>query len=217
MHSSLNHILKEREKTAEEIGISSKTNEISTTCDVITSLVCRLEYLDSKVLLTGCVDDPGCLLVQLLANASQIFRAKNTNATAMVLKPIYDDICLTEENIDLVNNRFNLVLVALYRKDDSYENMCSHVGAVAQHIEILRHQGITVNGKHWRIKMHVGGDMKLLSAMMGLCGCSSEWTCVFCKCSTHDFVKSKEQWLPEGLPLRQVEEHLQMQHIHMNV
>jgi hypothetical protein len=215
VHPSLHHILKEREKIAEELGISSKTNEISTSFDVITSLVCRLEYLDNKGLLTGCVDDPGCLLVQLLADASQIFRAKNTNATAMVLKPIYDDSCLTEENIDLVNSRFNLVLVALYRKDDSYENLCSHAGAVAQQIETLRQQGVTVNGKHWRIKMPVGGDMKLLSAMMGLCGCSSEWPCVYCKCSTHDFSKSKEKWLPEGLPLRQLHEHLQMQHIPM--
>ena len=52
----------------------------------------------------------------------------------MVLKPIYDDSCLTEENIDLVSNRFNLVLVALYRKDDSYENLCSHAGVAAQQI-----------------------------------------------------------------------------------
>jgi hypothetical protein len=85
-----------------------------------------------------------------------------------------DDSCLTEENIDLVNNRFNLVLVVLSRKDDSYENLCSHAGAVAQQIETLREQCVTVNGKHRHIKMPVGGDMKILSAMMGLCGCSSE-------------------------------------------
>ncbi len=69
LHPSLHHILKERDKVAEELGISSKTIEISTTCDVIKSLVCRMEYLDNKGLLTGCVDDPGCLLVQLLADA----------------------------------------------------------------------------------------------------------------------------------------------------
>ena len=70
LHPSLHHILKEREKIAEELGISSKTNEISTTFDVMKSLVCRLEYLDNKGILTGCVDDTGCLLVQLLADAS---------------------------------------------------------------------------------------------------------------------------------------------------
>ena len=76
LHASLNHILKERMKIAEDFGISSKENEISTTFDVIKSLVCREEYLDSKGLLTPCVDDPGCLLVQMLADASQIFKAK---------------------------------------------------------------------------------------------------------------------------------------------
>ena len=73
LHLSLHHILKQREKIAEEPGISSKTNEISTTFDVIKTLLCRLEYLDSKGRLTGCVDDPDCLLAQILADASQIF------------------------------------------------------------------------------------------------------------------------------------------------
>lgn len=59
--------------------------------------------------------------------------------------------------------------------------------------------------------------MKLLSAMMGLCGCSSEWPCVFCKSSTHEFSKHKAAWLPEGLPSRELTEHMQMQHIPMDV
>ena len=54
--------------------------------------------------------------------------------------------------------------------------------------------------------------MKLLSAMMVLCGCSSEWPCMFCKASTGELFKHKEEWL-EGIPLRNLEEHLQMQHI----
>jgi len=149
-------------KFAEDSGASSKTNVISPTFDVIKSLVYRLEYLENKGLLTPCVDDPGCLLVQLLADASHIFRSKNTNTTTMVLKPIYNDSCLTEEHADLVNIRFNLVLVALYRKDDSYQNICSHAASVAQQIETTREQGVTVNGRHRRIKMPVGGDMKLL-------------------------------------------------------
>ena len=81
----------------------------------------------------------------------------------MVLKPIYDDSDLTEESVDLVNNRFNLVLVALYRKDDSYDNLCNHAASGAHQIEIIMEHGITVNGKHWRVKMPAGGDMELLS------------------------------------------------------
>jgi hypothetical protein len=88
----------------------------------------------------------------------------------MLLKPIYDNSDLIEESVDLVNNRFNLVLVAFHRKDDSYDNLCSHADYFAHQIEIIREHGITMNGKHWRVKMPVGGDMKLLSAMMGLCG-----------------------------------------------
>ena len=63
LNTSLNHILKERTKIAEDLGISSKDNEIGTTFDVMKSLVCREECMDSKGRLTHCVDDPGCLLV----------------------------------------------------------------------------------------------------------------------------------------------------------
>ena len=90
--------------------------------------------------------------------ASQIFRAKNTNATAMCLKPIYDDsYMLIEEDADLVNSRFNLVLVVMHRKDDSYQNLCAHAASVAQQIDFNRGNGITVNGRHWRVKIPVGG------------------------------------------------------------
>jgi hypothetical protein len=103
-HASLNHILTEREKVAEDLGIFSRANETITTFDVIKSLVCRLEYLDNQRILTPCIDDSGCLIVQLLVDTSQIFRAKYTNLVAMVLKPIYDDNDLTEDNVNVVNN-----------------------------------------------------------------------------------------------------------------
>ena len=76
LHASLKYILKERMKVVENLGISSKENDISTAFDVIKSLVCREEYLDSKGLLTPCVNDCGCLLVQMLSDASQLFKAK---------------------------------------------------------------------------------------------------------------------------------------------
>jgi hypothetical protein len=98
-----------------------------------------------------------------------------------------------EENADVVNVRFNLVLVAMYRKNDSYDNLCRHYASVAQQIDIIRTQGITMNGRHWRVKLPVGGDIKMLSAIMGLCGCNSKWPCMVCKSSTHEFHKHKAQ------------------------
>ncbi len=166
-------------KIVEDLGISSKENEINTTFDaiIVKYLIYKQEYLDHKGLLTRCVDDPSCILVQLLGDASHIFRAKNTNATAMVLKPIYDNNHMIEEDKNLVNNRFNLVLVALYKKDYSYQNLCNHAAYAARQIETIREQG--VNGKQWQIKMPIGGDMKILPTMMGRCGCNSEWPCIF--------------------------------------
>ncbi len=63
VRASLHHILEEREKIAVDLGKSSKENEISTTFDVSKSLVCRVEYLDNKRLLTHCVDAPSAILM----------------------------------------------------------------------------------------------------------------------------------------------------------
>ncbi len=70
LHVSMAFLVKERDKIAEELGSSSKDNKISTTFDIIKALTCRLEYLESKCVLSPCVDDPKYLLVQLLADVS---------------------------------------------------------------------------------------------------------------------------------------------------
>jgi hypothetical protein len=44
LHASLDRVLKEREKIAEELIVSSKKDKISTTFDVVKSLVYRLDY-----------------------------------------------------------------------------------------------------------------------------------------------------------------------------
>jgi hypothetical protein len=73
LHASLDRVLKEREKIAEELIVSSKKDKISTTFDVVKSLVYRLDYLKNEGLLNPCVDDISCLLVHILADASQFF------------------------------------------------------------------------------------------------------------------------------------------------
>ncbi len=45
LHVSMAFIIKERDKIAEELGISSKAKKISTTFDIIKALACRLEYI----------------------------------------------------------------------------------------------------------------------------------------------------------------------------
>jgi hypothetical protein len=108
LHASLAFIIKARDKIAEEHGILSKDNKSNTTFDIIKALACRLECLESIGLLTPRVDDPDYFLFQLMEDALQIFSVKNTNATVIVLKPIFDDSYLTEKDPDCVISRFNL-------------------------------------------------------------------------------------------------------------
>ena len=212
--ASMHSIIRNRERIAEELGISSTSD--ATTFDLYKALNKRLEYLDNEGLLTSTFDDPDVLVVQLLADASNIFQAKNTSGTAVVMKPVYDDNHLTEESSDLVNSRENMVLLCLYRKDDSYENMITHASTIRAQVNTLMEQGITVNGRHWRVRVPLGGDLKLLQALLGLCGGSSEFPCVYCKASTKQFWMSKAAWEDDesggGLPLRSLTEQVAMAH-----
>lgn len=163
---SLQSIINAKEKLAAELGITS--TDVSTSFDPMKGLTKRLEHLDNHNLLSPSSDDADTLVLELEADAAKIFEAKNTNATALALKPVYDDSSLESEHPDLVNSRYNLVLITLYRKDDSLKNLIAHAGACRDHLEHLKKHGIVVNGKHYKIKIPIGGDYKLLQAMMGL-------------------------------------------------
>jgi hypothetical protein len=69
--ASMHSIIRNRERIAEELGISSTSD--ATTFDLYKALNKRLEYLDNEGLLTSTFDDPDVLVVQLLADASNIF------------------------------------------------------------------------------------------------------------------------------------------------
>ena len=58
-HVSLDYI----NKLGEKLGIPPKVDKMSTAFDIAKSLTCRLEYLESKGLLSPCVNDRACLLV----------------------------------------------------------------------------------------------------------------------------------------------------------
>ena len=210
---SVDQVVKERNKIAEELGL--ETTDVSATFDALKALRKRLEYLDDIDLLSPSPDDPECLLVQFLADASTIFSAKNQNATAVVFKPVYNDSTLDAGSDDLVNSRKNLVLLNLYRKDDSYKNMCEHSASTRLQIDNLMKNGIVVNGRHWRVKVPLGGDLKLLSALLGIAGGKSDYPCIYCESSVHEFSMTKEDWAAKGLemPFRSYERIIHMNHI----
>lgn len=210
---SVRSIIKQRNLVAAELGLTA--DEVSSTFNVRLALVKRLEHLDNLGLLSGLPDDPDCLLVQLLADACGIFKAKNTNATCICFKPIYDDSMLGEEHSELVNSRQNLVLLCLYKKDDSYGNLITFGGSVKQQCNDIMQSGIYVNDKHWKIRVPIGGDLKLLTTMLGIAAGKSDFPCIYCKCQVHDFWMDKKAWEDNkgGLPLRSLEEQLQLSHI----
>eukprot|EP00873_Tetraselmis_striata_P001410 jgi/Tetstr1/421674/TSEL_012613.t1 len=55
-----------------------------------------------------------------------------------------------------------------------------HASHIPDDLEQLQREGVHVNGKHYNIKVLAGGDMKILSGLLGHCGCSSLFPCIYC-------------------------------------
>ena len=210
--TSLAAVLKQRDEVADRLGVTS--TDTATCFDVRKALKHRLEELDDMgmLALSPLYPDQPTLVCQLLADATRIFTSSNTQGTAVVFKPEFDDSAVIEEG-KTMNYVHNLVMLALYSKDDSYEAMCAEIPGVRQKVADIMRDGLTVNGTHYRIIVPLGGDLKLLCALLGLAGGSSKFTCPYCEVGTKEYNLCKADWeLRGGLPMRCMHRIMRMQH-----
>ena len=208
---SLPGVLKKRDAVADQLGVTHTAT--ASTFDVKKALTKRLELLDDRGLLTPSqlFPDKPTLVCQALADATKVYNSHNTQATGVVLKPQFDDSDLPEG--EKMNSVHNLVIVALYGKDDSYDNMCTEIPGVRQKIVELMREGVTVNGKVYQLVIPLGGDLKLLGALLGLAGGKSEFACLYCESSTKDYNLCKADWDERGgLRTRDFMRVLRLQH-----
>jgi hypothetical protein len=130
-----------------------------------------------------------------------------------VLQVIYCDKGVEVEGLG-VNTVSNNSLVAFYVGDDSYDSLAEALPKLPAQLLALVKDGVTVQGKHCQIALCLGGDMKFLNSILGLCGCSSTWPCIYCYCSKDQLHLTAAEWEAlGGLQLRFYAEQLQLAHI----
>ena len=194
---SLSGVLAERDHLAASLGLTS--TQTSAMFDPKKALVKRLQALDSKGLLrpSPLFGSADTLVVQFMADATSIYSSTHTQGTAAVFRPEYDDSGVTDEGQSMSSIN-NVILLALFAKDDSYDAMCQELPGLLQQIADLMRDGVTVNDRHWKLVIPMGGDLKLLAALLGLAGGSSEFACLYCEASTHQYHISKREWDKKG-------------------
>ena len=164
------------------------------------------------------------ITVQVLADATGLWKKGQVNATALVLKIIYDDTAGTRLAGHTVNSVANNKLLCLYVGDDCYSNMKEYAGDIPEKLRLIAEEGVTVDGVHSTVKFLGGGDSKLLCSWLGLAGGASNFGCFTCE--THaelwhlSFAELKEKLRgaddadnPDPIPYRDTDRQADMSHV----
>eukprot|EP00873_Tetraselmis_striata_P042667 jgi/Tetstr1/462931/TSEL_007879.t1 len=203
----LDWILSRIREHMEKLGVDSA----NLCCKVNTrsAIVDRLEFVDNM----GLLPPPGSTIpCQHLIDATGIFKNPRTNSTSGVAKCIYDDSSLTDES-QKVNSVNNHVLLTFFLRDDCWTDLQLHASHIPDDLKQLQREGVHVNGKHYNIKVLAGGDMKILSGLLGHCGCSSLFPCIYCILGSHaERAMTLQQWEASGITMRDMEELVQLTH-----
>eukprot|EP00873_Tetraselmis_striata_P044694 jgi/Tetstr1/464958/TSEL_009692.t1 len=115
-----------------------------------------------------------------------------------------------------VNSVSNHVLLTFVLRDDGWSDLQDHASHIPDDMLQLQKEGVHV-GKHYNIKLLVGGDMKILSGLLGHCGCSSMFPCIYCIVGTDDErAMTLQQWRSACIIMRDIQELELMTHTVMD-
>jgi hypothetical protein len=108
----------------------------------------------------------------------------------------------------------NTLPYSFYLCDDCYEDIMRSCPGILEAIRNLEAEGNIVDGRHHAVQSCMVGDLKLLNGWMGLCGCSSNYPCIYCKAKKGDLFRTKLALVSfGGLPMQTVQEMTQVAHV----
>ena len=200
-----NSLLELQKEVAEKLGIEVKHG--SAWLDPKAVLIKRVEELVKKGLLKldgGVVN----LKVQILGDATTIWRSMGVNGTTIVMKVIYDDKDSDGQKNegDGVNTVQNQRALGFYLGDDTHVELQKHAPDLPQQLSQLVHEGVVIDGTTIKLELLLGGDMKFLNSLIGILNNASHFPCPFCLvhksllgCTLEELAEAKAAY-EAGLP-----------------
>jgi hypothetical protein len=192
----------------------------SATLDPTLVVANRLEFLHAHKILT--LDGSGdVILLQFMGDACNVWRSTHTSGTILVIKVVYTDNTGLMIEGRGVNGVPNHGVMAFYIGEDTHDAMSIAAPRLPSQITTMVKNGVTViinNGPMIiPVALCIGGDMKFLMSMLGLCGCSSTTPCLYCDCRQDELCLSMAQWKDKGgLRFRSYTSQMQLAHMHMD-
>ena len=127
--------------------------------------------------------EPGMTIkVQLLGDATTVWKSMKVNGTTLVLKVIYNDkdqngVKLEKDGVNTVENQ---KAIGFYLGDDTQAQIKLHAPDLPDKLAELCNNGVVIDGIPIKIRLLLGGDLKFINSMLGLKNNASLYPCPFC-------------------------------------
>jgi hypothetical protein len=118
--------------------------------------------------------------IQVLGDATGIWRSMKVNGTTVILKPMYSETKGTKRKGCGANSKENQIPIGFYLGEDSLVDMRKYLSHLPDALKKIQTNGIEVNGVRVEIKLWLGGDLKFLTSMLGMAGNQTIHPCPFC-------------------------------------
>ena len=123
------------------------------------------------------------LRVQLLGDATGIWKSLKVNGTTVVLKIMYDVPHGAKKEGSGCNSKTNMIPIGFYLGDDCLKDMQQYMPHLPAMLQKLQDEGVTIDDTKLDVEFWLGGDLKFVTAMFGMSGNSSSNPCPLCKAS----------------------------------
>ena len=205
-----------KKKFMDEIGLVRERNKAHV--EAVPLLKRRIQDLVKEKILQ--IEDGMKLKVQVLGDATGIWKSMKVNGTTIVLKIMYDTPHGTKKEGTGVNSKRNMLPVGFYLGEDCLGEMRKYMSHLPSMLEAIQNNGIDVDGKHIDIEFWLGGDLKFVTAMLGMSTNGTIHPCPFCL--AEDSVKNRqmhftiEQLKDAGVTDRTLSEIFKMAHLYVD-
>ena len=125
---------------------------------------------------------PSCFRIKLTGDGTQIARGLSVVNFGFTI--------LEEDNLALsVKGNHS---VAILRVSESYDDLLQGLQDIIAEAKDI--ETITINDVAYQVQLFLGGDWKFLSVICGIESATSEYACIWCKCSKSERCDMKLKW-----------------------
>ena len=232
---SKNKLLKAQRDFLQGLGLTMCAEKKTAYVSPKKILIRRLKYLHKRGYIN--LNDGQAQQVQVLGDATGIFKSMMVNGTVFVIKVIYTTEHVEGQGVNRVNNQ---KAFAFYLGDDCRADVEERLPNMVRDLEDIAENGVDIDLRkseeddvedqgqdqagpndraqrvHVPIKLLLGGDLKLITGLVGVNSNAGSYPCPLCQAGhfkhRHQLHMTKQELRAAGVPLRTIESQDQWSH-----